>query len=224
MESLLPRRILHLDTEFTSLGEPWPVELISAGLCDSEGEPLFYAESDSFDPALASEFTRERVLPLLERGESSMGMEELRRGFFAAIAAIGEPCALAADSPWDWLWVCMLAAGRPRADGALAELDPSANPLWPRNLCPLLAPLDFDGLPHPNRMAGLAASGRHFASRYPHHALEDAIGNALRAKAAIECDPGASSLGFADFCRAFKLREAAFEWTPKAAAPASRPH
>lgn len=215
-----PARILHFDTEFTSLGEPWPVHLVSVGLCDDAGRRLFYAESSDFDPALCSEFTRERVIPLLERGDKSLDYPQLCDGFFSAISALGEPCALAADSEWDWLWAQMMAQGEIAARGKLFVDDPSVLPAWPANLSPRFARLAFEGLPRADKAASWAASSRWFADKFPHHALADAAGNALRARAAIESNPGRDASRPADLAATFSLPPSAWDWTPRS--PRSR--
>lgn len=219
MAIITPARLIFLDTEFTSLGEPWPVELISAGLAGSAGEPLFYAENDDFDFELTHDFTRARVIPLLERGEKAMPYGALCENFFAAIAALGAPCVLAADSDWDWLWVQMMARRIPRAEGSAMADDPSGFELWPANLSPRMAKINFSALGRADKFASWGASRAHFKDKFPHHALVDAVGNALCAKAAIEANPGRDAARPADFCAVFKQSLPALCWRARAPKP-----
>lgn len=212
---IVPTTLIYLDTEFTSLGEPWPVQLISAGLARADGTPLFYAEVDDFDLNLTHDFTRDRVIPLLERGDKAMSYDCLRHGFFEAIASVGEPCALAADSDWDWLWTQMMAQGLVDANGPALLDDPSSLPLWPANLSPRMARVHFSVLSKPDKIASWAASREHFKHKLPHHALVDAVGNALCAKAAIENNPGRLASRPADFCAVFKQNANQLAWTSK---------
>lgn len=211
--TLRPSHLLFLDTEFTSLGDPWPVHIMSVGLCDAAGEPVFYAELDDFDPSLMSDFTRSRVAPLLQRGSASMPFAEVASKFFAAIADFGHPCALAADSAWDWMWAQAMASGRQTASfGGLLE-DPSVLPAWPANLSPALALLAFDDLPMVERAACSLARSEHFALRSPHHAMVDAIANAAACRAAIAENPGLDPLDPRSMCKVFKRDFELLTWT-----------
>jgi hypothetical protein len=207
-----PLKLLFLDTEFTSLGEPWPVQLISAGLADSQGRPIFYAECDDFDPCLAHEFTQSKVIPLLERGAKAMPYEALCESFFKAISDMAVPCAIAADSDWDWLWVQMMAMRQQNADGPSLLDNPSGLPLWPTNLSPSMAKINFHDLSRIDKLASWEASSLHFRDKYPHHALVDAIGNAKCCKAAIEANPGLNSDDPSAFCKVFKQNLATLSW------------
>jgi hypothetical protein len=155
-------QLLYLDTEFTSLGEPWPVQLISAALCDSQGREVFYGETDDYDPALASSFTQERVIPLLERGSKAMPYLELSRRFFSSIENCGAPCSLVADSDWDWLWVQMMALSEREARGPSMLDDPSTLTAWPANLAPRMLRIDYGRLSRIDKLASWDASASHF--------------------------------------------------------------
>lgn len=216
MRVLTTTQILYLDTEFTSLGEPWPVQLISAAICDGHGREIFYAESDDYDPSLASSFTQERVIPLLERGDKAMPYDELSQRFFKAIENYGEPCALAADSDWDWLWVQMMALSEREARGPAMLDDPSLLPRWPDNLSPSMLRIDYGRLSRIDKLASWEASALHFKTKFPHHALVDAQGNAACARAAIESNPGLRADLPEDFCKTFKLDPACLQWTARA--------
>lgn len=212
MAKISPARVLHFDTEFTSLGDPWPVHLISVGLCDDAGLSLFYAESSDFDPSLCSDFTRSQVLPLLERGGKTLDYPQLCSGFFSAISKIGVPCALAADSEWDWLWAQMMARGEIEARGKLFLDDPSTLPLWPSNLSPRFARLAFEALPGADKSASWTASRHWFSDKFPHHALSDAVGNALAARAAIEVNSVRDASRPADLAATFSLPSSVWDW------------
>lgn len=212
-----PTKIIFIDTEFTSLGDPWPVELISVGLSDSRGQPLFYAESDDFDPGLMADFTRAHVAPLLQRGALAMPYADLCAAFFEAIRALGEPCALASDSHWDWMWTQMMAQGQRLASPALVCDDPAIFPLWPANLSPKRVALNFEDLPMVESAAALVASGDFFAARHPHHALSDAVANALMCRAAVSESPRLNPDDPSAMCKVFKQDFAALAWDPKPA-------
>ena len=212
--TLCPTRLLFLDTEFTSLGDPWPVQLISVGLSDAQGHPLFYAEAADFDPSLAHDFTRRHVIPLLERGAKSLPYAQLCEAFFGAILAQGAPCALAADSDWDWLWIQMMASRTQDASGPLMLDDPSTLPLWPANLSPRMAKISFPALSPIEKMACREALSAHFKTRHPHHALIDAVGNAKGCKAAIEANPGLACDDPSAFCHVFQQSLKSLCWAP----------
>lgn len=215
MAAIIPQRLLFLDTEFTSLGEPWPVELISVGLSDCHGQRVFYAENDEFNIELTSDFTRQYVLPLLEGGDRRMPYQDLCFNFFLAIEQYGFTCALAADSTWDWLWVQMMVQNHREAVGPMQIDDPSQFPTWPSNLSPAQAHISFASLSRIDKLASLAASASHFKTKFPHHALIDAQGNALCSKAAIEANPGLAAENPEHFCKVFKQNHAKLCWTPK---------
>lgn len=217
MSLLVPLKILFLDTEFTSLGDPWPSQLVSAGLADCEGRPLFYAEADDFDPRLVHEFTRRHVIPLLERQPKAVPYAKLCEAFFGAIHALGEPCALAADSHWDWLWVQMMASRTQDAHSPALLDDPSGLPLWPANLSPRMAKINFWSLPAPQLLASSQAASEHFKNKHAHHALVDAVGNAKRCKAAIESSSGLNCSDPASFCKVFNLPPESLSWLGSAA-------
>lgn len=210
-----PTHLIFIDTEFTSLGDPSPVELISVGLCDSHGRPLFYAESDDFDPRLMSGFTREHVAPLLQRGKFAMSYPDLCSGFLQAIRDFGEPCALASDSPWDWMWAQMMALGLRQASHAQVSDNPSTFPAWPSNLSPGRARLNFEGLPMVESAAALVASGEFFSKHHPHHALSDAIANSLMCRAAISETPGLNPDDPSATCKMFGQNFASLAWDPR---------
>lgn len=217
MANISPKRVLHLDTEFTSLGDPWPVHLVSVGLCDDAGASLFYAESSDFDPSLCSDFTRTQVLPLLERGDKMSDYPQLCADFFSAISKIGVPCALAADSEWDWLWVQMMARGEIEARSNFLLDDPSTLSLWPCNLSPRFARLAFESLAPADRSASWIVANSWGDAKFPHHALSDAVGNALRARAAIESQPGRDASSPADLAATFSLPVSVWDWAPPVA-------
>jgi hypothetical protein len=58
-------QIIFLDTEFTSLSEPY---LVSAGMVDEHGREL-YLELEGISPEICSPFVVEHVLPLLDGPE-----------------------------------------------------------------------------------------------------------------------------------------------------------
>lgn len=69
------------DTEFLERGPGFPILPISLGVVAEDGRELYLANAD-FDPALANDFVREHVLPLLPppgdsawRGAAAIGSE-----------------------------------------------------------------------------------------------------------------------------------------------------
>lgn len=178
--------LLFFDTEFTSLGESGPPELLSAALCDIDGRPVFYMETDDYDPFKLSDFTRSQVVPLLRLGNAPRGSYiELCDQFFAAISSFGHPCALAIDSQWDWLWAQLMARKLSVADRALMIDDPRGFPLWPSNLCPEWIGLPWDALSEPAASAAEKTLQSFWASKPAHHALHDAQAHALATRAAL---------------------------------------
>ena len=178
-------QIVFFDTEFSSLGEISPVQLISVALCDLQGRELFYGEFDDFDPGLCSDFVMERVAPLLWRGPRAMEAPALGEGFSNAIAALGRPCVLACDSSWDWLFAQALAQGVCVAP-SFPRQDPRPLPGWPANLLPRRMHLNFDALPEAPRLAAEIVESHVLARSVEHHALTDVQLHAAKARAAIE--------------------------------------
>lgn len=176
--------LVFVDTEFTSLGETGPPELISIGAVDYATEASFYLESADFNPELMSPFTRERVAPLLQRGELSVDFPILCERFFEFLSERPGQVVLAMDSPWDWAWVRSMAQLADRMDQPLAD-DPAQNALWPQNLRQDWLNCAWSGLGKQRSKAAWKARSAYFASHVNHHALSDAVGVRLFFKAAL---------------------------------------
>lgn len=65
------------DTEFTSLDANRMRGLISVGLVAQDGRKLYAELSDTWDDSMCSLFVLNTVIPLLEGGEYTMGVETL---------------------------------------------------------------------------------------------------------------------------------------------------
>ena len=88
---------LFLDTEFADLEA---TELISLALVSEDGKHVFYAERDPL-PIEATEFVREHVYPLLERGKAVLNDALFTTRLRAFISAVDEPLVIY-DYPGDW--------------------------------------------------------------------------------------------------------------------------
>jgi len=87
---------LFLDTEFA---EPAGVNLVSLALVSEDGQHEFYVERDPL-PANPSDFVRESVYPLLERGSAALPDLELTTRLRAFLSQFPSPHILA-DHPSD---------------------------------------------------------------------------------------------------------------------------
>ena len=72
----------------------------SSALVSEDGLHLFYAERDPM-PAAASEFAREAVYPLLDRGRTAMSDQAMTMALRRFLASLPTPCVLA-DYPNDF--------------------------------------------------------------------------------------------------------------------------
>lgn len=84
--------IIFLDTEFTSLAEPY---LISIGLV--YGESSFYAELRGITPAICSRFVRKSVFPLLSGPVFSP--LEMAKGLGKFLQQVPNPAILLCEDP-----------------------------------------------------------------------------------------------------------------------------
>ena len=65
------------DTEFTSLDANRMRGLISVGLAAQDGREAYFELSDTWDDSMCSLFVLDTVIPLLQGGEHTMGVETL---------------------------------------------------------------------------------------------------------------------------------------------------
>lgn len=179
-----PISLIFVDTEFTSLGENGAPEIISIGAVDFASDSSFYLESADFNPELMSDFTRQSVAPLLQRGALAVDFPELCERFFSWISQRPGDVLLAMDSPWDWAWIRSIAQFCPRMDQPLID-QPADSPLWPQNLRSEWLHLAWAGLGKQRSKAAWKARDAYFAKHAHHHALSDAIGVKLFFKAAL---------------------------------------
>lgn len=179
-----PISLVFVDTEFTSLGESGPSELISVGAVDFATGERFYLESADFDPQAMSAFTRDHVAPLLQRGELSVDFPVLTQRFFSFIDALPGPVMLAMDSAWDWAWMRAMAQGLSRMDQPLLD-SPQEAPLWPERLRQDWLNCCWQGLSKERSRASRKERGQYFALHANHHALNDALGVMSMFKAAL---------------------------------------
>lgn len=103
-----------LDTEFIETERT--VELVSIAVVAADGRE-FYAISSEFDPALAGDWVRENVLPLLEPPDSPAWMP--RTAILAQLRDL-----VGTDRPEFWTW-----GGAPYDFLAMAQLFPLAERL-----------------------------------------------------------------------------------------------
>lgn len=78
---------LFLDCEWT---QPTVGELVSIGLVDETGDRRFYAELDPL-PTGATDFVKDTVYPLLERGSRALTKFQITRRLRLFISAIDDP-------------------------------------------------------------------------------------------------------------------------------------
>lgn len=75
-------------------------ELVSLALVSEDGEHVFYAERDPL-PGMPSSFVRERVYPLLNRGQSAMTDSAMTHALRSFLEPLGD-CEIFADAPLDF--------------------------------------------------------------------------------------------------------------------------
>lgn len=164
--------LLFIDTEFTGLHlNPG---LISLGLVDETGKHTFYAElpEESYR-SKCTDWVVDNVLPLLEGGNSSLPIEDLRIRLCEWIENFSDRIMLVTDSPdYDFEFIKLIFAGT-----------------WPKNLSK--QPMQFDSYAMgENRQPSLERTMQnyHRPDQPKHHALYDAF--ALRAGMVAALDLG----------------------------------
>lgn len=75
-------------------------ELVSLALISEDGEHIFYAERDPL-PGMPSSFVRERVYPLLSRGQVAMADNAMTHALRSFLGPMGV-CEIFADAPLDF--------------------------------------------------------------------------------------------------------------------------
>lgn len=150
---------LFLDTEWA---DPQGQELVSLALVSEDGLQEFYAEIDPL-PAVATEFVREAVYPLLDRGGVALSKIDFTTRLRAFLASVQEPCLLA-DYPNDLLLVKAALAGFDLDDVAAQACGPIPRPILGQMLKDGITQLVLEDYftAHPD------------AARRRHHALVDA--------------------------------------------------
>ncbi|QND79615.1 3'-5' exoribonuclease [Pseudoxanthomonas mexicana] len=87
-------------------------ELVSLALISEDGEHVFYSERDPL-PGMPSSFTRERVYPLLNRGEAAMKDSAMTHALRSFLGPLGD-CEIFADAPLDFSMLSQVWNGRDR--------------------------------------------------------------------------------------------------------------
>lgn len=161
-----------IDTEFTSIDANRMRGLISVGLVAQDGQE-FYAElSDTWDDSMCSLFVLDTVIPLLQGGEHTMGVEALAVRLKDWIEGLTDKeVILRSDCPdLDWPF--------------LAEIFNAHG--WPKNLRKKCGTIYFSHDYQINRyQAALGDYWKANAARQ-HHALVDAKSLLFAWKAAIK--------------------------------------
>lgn len=161
-----------IDTEFTSIDANRMRGLISVGLVAQDGQE-FYAElSDTWDDSMCSLFVLDTVIPLLQGGEHTMGVEALAVRLKDWIEGLTDKeVILRSDCPaldWPFLEEIFNAHG------------------WPKNLRKKCGTIYFSHDYQINRyQAALGDYWKANAARQ-HHALVDARSLLFAWKAAIK--------------------------------------
>lgn len=127
--------ILFLDTEWADAAG---AELVSLALVSEDGLHRFYAERDPL-PAAATEFVRDVVYPLLDRGEAAMSDTAMTKALRTFLTSTPDPYILA-DYPNDLKLVAHVLAGFDLTDSEAQACGPIPRPVMTRML--------KDGLTH----------------------------------------------------------------------------
>jgi hypothetical protein len=91
--------LIFLDSEFTDFID---CELISIGMISEDGQQEFYAEISDYDPAKASRFVQEAILPLLGTDPAAICTKaELRVRLWSWFATLPRQVQIACDSHHD---------------------------------------------------------------------------------------------------------------------------
>ena len=88
---------VYLDTEFTKFARP---QLISVALVAESGQE-FYGESTDFVRVQCSDFVVENVLPLLQGGDVSAPLDDLRVKLVDWLATLSSPAEIISDFDGD---------------------------------------------------------------------------------------------------------------------------
>lgn len=121
--------ILFLDTEWAdAIG----ADLVSLALVSEDGRHRFYAERDPL-PALTTEFVRDVVYPLLNRGNAALSDAAMTTALRAFLASIPDPYILA-DFPNDLRLVANVLAGFDLPDSEAQACGPIPRPVMTRML------------------------------------------------------------------------------------------
>jgi hypothetical protein len=150
---------LFLDTEWA---DPQGHSLVSLALVSEDGTQEFYAEIDPL-PSIATEFVRETVYPLLDRGAVALSKIAFTTRLRSFLASVPEPCLLA-DYPNDLALTKTALAGFDLDDETAHECGPIPRLIMSQMLKDGITQLVLEDYfrAHPD------------AARRRHHALVDA--------------------------------------------------